>query len=329
MKRIEKIKAEKIIRRIERRCFDENDIDALFLKLRPYSKGFGLFREVSDFAAHYDKRNKGVSTDALQLVYLRMLFFNEYNATRKPLDIGEPFPLWVRRLMVMQVDRADKSVLKEKFGVTPERLKKRIETAFKVDKKKNISAPYNRKVIVNNIEAIEYILSFLYGGPTFTQGEIIDEVVSVLNANGVQYNEDRLRSLSDEITMCIILLFHKGEYDLGDGREGTTNISAEREQINHNVEYMDIEGNKVDMTDEHGMLYVSGYVDVPKGDGKVCIGTTLMTTRLKVERWCDESLFTIKEEVHGKFLHQYKCVDLSGDMALSEDFKLVNGDSNE
>ena len=42
MKQEEKIKAQKIIDKIETGNFDENDIDSLFMKLRPYSYNLNL-----------------------------------------------------------------------------------------------------------------------------------------------------------------------------------------------------------------------------------------------------------------------------------------------
>ncbi|MEI8654298.1 hypothetical protein P4S57_17195 [Pseudoalteromonas sp. Hal273] len=135
MKGIEKSKAQKLILKIEKGQFDENDIDSLFMRMRAYSNKMPVFREIADFVAHNDQRDRGLANQSLETMYLRMKYFLEYNSPKKSLDISSPFPLWIKKLMVLQVNKFKESVLKEKFNVTQQRLKSRIENAFKDDKK--------------------------------------------------------------------------------------------------------------------------------------------------------------------------------------------------
>ena len=65
MKFIEKTKVQKIVEKIESGHFDENDIDNIFMKLRAYSKNFWVFREIADFVAHNDERDRGLVNQAL------------------------------------------------------------------------------------------------------------------------------------------------------------------------------------------------------------------------------------------------------------------------
>ncbi|MDH5356168.1 MAG: hypothetical protein OEY09_17130 [Gammaproteobacteria bacterium] len=101
MKPIEKAKAQKLLVKLESGNFDENDIDNLFMRLRAYSHGNRIFREVADFVAHNDERNKGVATESLEAFYLSFKYFLEYISPKKSLDIGSSFPLYVKKLMRM------------------------------------------------------------------------------------------------------------------------------------------------------------------------------------------------------------------------------------
>ena len=76
----EKRKTQGLINKIQSGQFDENDVDGLFMKLRAYSTGFRVFREIADLIAHNDQRNHGLVNQALETVYLRMKFFMEYHS---------------------------------------------------------------------------------------------------------------------------------------------------------------------------------------------------------------------------------------------------------
>ena len=136
MKSIEKGKVQKIVDKIQSGNFDENDIDNIFMKLRAYSANFNVFREIADFVAHNDERDRGLVNQALEHMYLSIRFFLDYQGeNKKSLDIGVPFPSWILKLMKYQVERANESDLKTKFNVTRSRLISRIDSSFKVDKK--------------------------------------------------------------------------------------------------------------------------------------------------------------------------------------------------
>lgn len=93
MKETEMSKVNKIIDKISSGIFDENDVDILLLKLRAYSDGFPLFKELSDFVAHNDLRDRGIINTSMEVMYLRMRWYVEHVAPRKDLDITSPFPL--------------------------------------------------------------------------------------------------------------------------------------------------------------------------------------------------------------------------------------------
>jgi hypothetical protein len=322
MKSIERSKVQKLITKIENELFDENDIDSLFMKLRAYSSGFNIFREVSDFVAHNDLRNRGIANQSLETMYLRMKFFVEYNSPKKTLDLSQPFPLWIKKLMILQVEKCNEDDLKLKFKVTKNRLVNRIEGGFKEDKKNKIALYKQGKLSQETFHAIQHVLSFISGNASFDQDELINELVAVLTKNKVKFNEDKFRLLSDKITVCILLLFHHAEFDFKGYKPGKCSISPEKESISHNVQYVNAEGEKVDNVETFGNLSVRGLITL-KYDGKdLSIANSVMTTNLDTEKWCNQELFNIEAFNSDLPNHMCKRLKLDIDLCLGDDFKL-------
>src|SRR5262249_39146096 len=131
----EKRKVSKLLMKIQSGVFDENDVDSLFLKMRAFSYGNRVFREVADFVAHNDVRSRGVTFDWLEAFYLSMRLFVEYSYKKQSLDISSDIPLWIKRLMIYQADKCKDTDLRSKFGLSSERLKSKIRSLFKEDAK--------------------------------------------------------------------------------------------------------------------------------------------------------------------------------------------------
>jgi len=73
MKASEKAKAQKVLDRILAGCFEENDVEILFMKLRGFSSGHRVFQEVAHFVAHNNIRNRGFLHQALERFYLHSI----------------------------------------------------------------------------------------------------------------------------------------------------------------------------------------------------------------------------------------------------------------
>ena len=325
MKPVEKAKTQKLVDRILGGDFDENDVDSLFMKLRAYSTGFPLFREVSDFVAHNDLRDRGIANQSLETMYLRMKFFVEYDSPKKPLDIiSSPFPLWIKKLMKYQVYKCNEKELREKFNVTRDRLVSRIDTAFKEDKIKDVAIYKDGKLSMQSFEAIQHVLSFISGNPAFTQDDLMNEIIGVLLKNKFTIDEQMFRALSDKITLCTLLLFHNAEYDFKGHKKGRSQIGSERLSVSHNVRWLDSEGNEVDIKQSFGNLSISGTITLLNDDRDLSIGFSIMSTNLQAEQWCADDLFHI-EQLKGDTLgYLEKVLKLDIDLSLNEDFKLCN-----
>lgn len=322
MKPVEKNKAQKLVKKVESGHFDENDIDSLFMKLRAYSAGFSVFREVADFVAHNDKRDRGLANQSLETMYLRMKYFLEYNSPKKTLDLSSPFPIWIKKLMKLQVLKCDEADLRKKFNVTRQRLVSRIDSAFKEDKRNKVVSYKQGKLSEATFNAIQHVMSFISGNASFGQDEIMDELISVLKKNQLEFDESVLRELSDKITVCILLLFHHSEFDFKGYKPGQCKISSEKESISHNVKFVDSEGNEVEHEESFGNLSVNGTITLDKDGKDLSIAHTIIATNLSSEVWCSDGLFHIEPFSDEIPNHMCKRLKLDVDLCLNEEFKL-------
>lgn len=322
MKPVEKNKTQKLVNKIVSGHFDENDIDSLFMKLRAYSAGFPVFREVADFVAHNDKRDRGLANQSLETMYLRMKYFLEYNSPKKTLDLSLPFPIWIKRLMKFQVEKCDEENLRKKFNVTRQRLVSRIDSAFKEDKKDKVALYRQGKLSATTFDAIQHVMSFISGSASFCQDELISELICVLKKNKLEFDERVVSELSDKITVCVLLLFHNSEFDFRGYKLGRCYVSSEKESISHNVKFVDVDGNEVEHEESFGNLSVSGSITLEKDGKDLSIAHTVMATNLFSETWCSIGLFHIEPLSEGIPNHLCRRLKLDIDLCLNDEFKL-------
>lgn len=322
MKPAEKIKTQKLVKKIETGQFDENDIDSLFMKLRAYSAGFLVIREVADFVAHNDLRDRGLTNKSLETMYLRIKFFLEYDSPKTPLDLSSPFPIWIKKLMILQADKCNEEDLRKKFNVTSQRLINRIDKAFKEDKKNKIAVYQQDQLSQATFNAIQYVMSFISGNPTFNQDDLLNELISVLKKNQIDFDEPGLRALSNRITICTLLLFHHSVFDFNGKKKGQCEISSENGSISHNVRFVDVAGNQVEHHETFGNLHVKGTVNVEKDGEELSISHTIMSTNLASQDWCSDELFKI--EPMSKETPNYMCKRLMLDtnLCINTNFQL-------
>jgi hypothetical protein len=318
MKFIEKTKVQKIVEKIESGHFDENDIDNIFMKLRAYSKNFLVFREIADFVAHNDERDRGLVNQALEHMYLSIRFFLDYQGDNtKKLDISEPFPSWIIKLMKYQVDKVDESSLKKKFNVSKSRLISRIENSFKIDKEKALYK--DGKLSQTTFEAISYCMSFISGTPKFTQDDLVSELIGVLRLNQIVFNEQMIQEQANKITICTLLLFQNSTFSFKGYKLGQCKISADKDAIPYNMKFVDVDGNPVEHIESFGNLSVQGTVTLNHDNRDLNIAHTIMSTSLSAEEWCDNSLFKLDVSEHG---FCYKKLILDNNLFLNNEGRL-------
>jgi hypothetical protein len=319
----EKLKVQKTINDIAEGNFDERDVDSLFMGLRAHSASLVVFREIADFVAHNDLREKGLTNQSLEAFYLSFKYFSEYITPKKSLDIISPFPIYIKKLMKYQIDKCDERVLREKFNVTQERLKSRIDNLFKDNKKEKTTSLKNGKISKPNFEALQHVLGFIGSKPAYTQEQIVSELLSVIKANDLELDEEKFLQQSDKITLCILTLIHKSNYDIKGHKHGFCEISCENLSYPYNQNYVDADGNNVQIEHSHGKLQINGHVTVINRGKDLTVCYPVLQTELATEDWCDENMYSIEQIDAGNNQIMYKKVIFDSDIGINEQFRLV------
>ncbi len=324
MKASEKIKAQKVVDKIQAGSFDENDIDNLFMRLRAYSAGFRVFREIADFVAHNDARDRGLLNESLEAFHLSFKYFMEYRMPgMRSLDVSKPIPIYIKKLMKYQVDKCKPEVLREKFNVTPERLKSRIDNFFKDDKKTKTTQLQNFKLGRDGLATLDHLLSFIGCVPAFTGHDLAKDLLAVLRHNKLMFDEATLIEQHPKIILCVMLLMHQTKFILESGITGDCRMGVENTRV-----FTDQGAPTEDTAVTSGLLQVMGTVSLVRPDGSPMeMSYPVFLSDLQIIDYCDASLFS--NSVFPETSEwDVPLVDLDDDLVLLDSGKLGRASSS-
>lgn len=292
MKYSEVIKCQKIVEAIQSGSFDENDIDNLLIKLRDYSRGNNLFNEVAHFVAHSKDRDRGINHKALEAYYLRMKFYAEYQMDNTPqLNLFQPSPAYIKKLMHYQIENSDGKGLYKKFGTTKKGLKSGLEKLLIESRdRKTVCIDSNSGFAQNIVDAINYIMQYVYTVESFSLDNFLKEVVNVLKINNISFDEVELLAQRNKIIMCILWLLHDTKFTYKDLKPAYFKISSRYTQVVKFPESSEGEGEIIP-EDGFGNLNLIGYVDVEPMGKNIAMGYPFLNTNLRSEEWCDGSMY--------------------------------------
>ncbi|MDC4547506.1 hypothetical protein OHV46_08720 [Acinetobacter baumannii] len=313
MKLIEKHKLEKILEKVESGQFDENDIDNLFIKLRPYYKGFKKFKEIADFVAHNDERDRGLLNQALEHRYLMMKYFIDYvyDNDAEPLDMGKPFPAWVIKLLKYQSEFVDKQKFLQDYKQSITSFLKKVDQVFKINEKEKTALYIGGSVSELFLSGLKECLHFISFRPAFNQDDLIKEILGVLKANKINFNKDKIKYQSDKITICILLLMHNATYTYNKKELGSSYITYENLIEIANNPSQDI---------GFGRLIIGGLIKIELKKGvEREIHSPLLFTNLIAEQWCDAALISTEIKENGI---KIKKLSLEENLVLNHSSKL-------
>lgn len=321
MKLTEKAKVEKIILNIQSGKFNENDVDNLFIKLRPYSFGLLIFREIADFVAHNDERNRGLVNQSLKTMYLRMKFFREYNQENKEIDLGLPNPEWIRELFLLQVEKIDEGTLKKNTNYNKSELKKEINKAKKIE---SSFFKYER-LDLKILNALNYIISFINANSICNQFQLIEEIVKVIEKNKLEYIRDDFLQQSDKIMLSILLLLHNSNFNIKGEELAFCKIGSQKDSISYNTTFINSKGEIVKHEEEYGNLEIQGHVKLMFNEKELGISHTIIETNLNIEKWCEKEMFKIEPYSADSTVKLLcKRIKFNDGITISENFKLQN-----
>jgi hypothetical protein len=319
----ELVKVSALLNRIEAGRFDANDVDALLIKLRPYSAPRSVFREIADFVAHADARDKGVTWDSMTAFADVMRYFVEYVAPKQPLHIAEPFPIYVYRLFRSQTLLADESQLKQRFRISPQSLLAKIESNFQVNRAAKSCYLRVHKDGVEFLAALRYVTGFIHSRPAFDLADFHRELRALLRSYNIATVESALIEQTDRISLALLCLLSGTEFSLPEGETATCVAGAESH-------YRILEGKRRTPIGEVtlepsslGKLQIRGQVKVISKGKPVTVAYPVVSTQLDPHDHCDPSLFEVLSETNEFGLFRAEFLNLPPHMALRSDFKLV------
>jgi hypothetical protein len=317
------VKIEPLIHRIESGLFDANDIDSLLIKLRPYARSRRVFREIADFVAHADLRNRGVTCESMTGFADSMRFFIEYTGRRQALDISKPFPAYVYRLFRSQTVMADEAELRHRFRVSHQSLLKKIENNFKIEKTSRLCSLRPNKDGKEFLAALQYVTGFIHSKPAFDISEFHAQLRELLTEQGIGFDVVRFIAQMDRVSLALLCLLSGTEFVLPDGDVAKCLLSTEHHFRILTGQRKTPIGEVTSEPSQFSALQISGNIQVLNQGRQITVAYPLVTTNLNPHDHCDASLFEIHSEENefGEFRAEF--VNLAADMALTPQFKLV------
>ncbi len=277
MKSIDKKKTQKLIEKIESGDFDYNVVDSLFMLLRAYSNGYPIFREFSDFVAHNDERNRGMVKSSLEYMYLSIKFAQEYPYKNRNLNISDPFPSWIKKLMIYQIDKINEKILRSNYNYDKTQLTNLINRIFSIIKGKQLVQLIDNKMSIQKYVVIRFLLSFIDIHPTFSQNQVLTNVIEVVKKNGLIISESAFLKNKNKFFLNLIILLHHTKYKYGDQQIGYSIIECHG-------------GNDI----ESKLIQVSGIFNI---DDDTTIVFKILTTDLTASDYVDKNILE-NEEFH-------------------------------
>ncbi|MDD1976965.1 hypothetical protein [Pseudomonas tussilaginis] len=295
MKLAEKVKAQKLLKNIESGSFDENDVEMLLMRLRPYAGDNHVFREAADFVAHNDERYKGLVNHSLDGIALSMKFFQEYGMDGKaPLDMTKEFPGYIKSFLLYQTDKYPEAELREKCSLSRRQAREIINDVIK----NSPTAGYcvlKENLKPKKLELLRLLFSMVISKPVFTRGQFLSELKRVVYENDIELDEAKFDAQADAIIVLFALLIHEVPFKLSFGCNAVCHLYVYEQ-------------------DQNPTVRISGTCNL--GEGLVGVSCSVFDTELPAAKILSESLLVRREVAPGYNITSYD---------LNRSLHLVNG----
>lgn len=248
MKLVERVKVERTVEKIQGGTFDQDDIELLLIRLRAHSGAYWVFKEASHFVAHNDVRDQGVINESLDTFSLSFRFFMEYGYSGVGLRLDEPFPAYVKKLLMLQVKKFDEKELCKETGLGRAKLLAKIDNHIKKSEKGQYVLEI-KKAGEKVYNAFAYLLRRIKVAPVFSPEDLYDEFIGVLSTNNVAHDQHALFEQKDRFILSFALMLHQTQHKLTDGKVG--NCELDFEEVDGEMLLLVKAGVKVDFKDSH------------------------------------------------------------------------------
>jgi hypothetical protein len=321
-------KLNQIVDRIHAGRFDENDVDNLLIKLRPYAGTKTIFLEVAHFVAHSDARDRGLAQQSITAFVDSMQYFQEYVADKRQLDLSVPFPAYVYRLFLSQARLSDERRLKAEYKMSHATLIKKIEANFSIDKQTDKCSLRNNKGGIELFAALQFITSFIHSKAAFNVRDFHRELKDVMRGQKVPFDETAWDAQAGRISLAILCLVSNADFLLAGGGKASCRLATESHFRLLGGQRRLPSGVMSSEPTSFGNLMILGEATVKSANkAPIRISFPLVATDLDPNEHCNHSLF-VRDQASEDFGDcKVEILNLARDMSLSEEFKLVRTDS--
>jgi hypothetical protein len=184
------------------------DLDRLFLGLRDRSGGRACFREVGDFVAHRDTREKGIVSQVGKDVFTSV---DVWSLTMRGIT---PTFADVTRAAHANLRVATNEQLKARCGCNREAARSRLKNALtKIERGASLTA--------SELQVLEYLGNTFIWRPAFSSEQLFREFTEVLIQNKMigQLDRAKLAALEVFLTLYALALMHGSSITLENGHK--------------------------------------------------------------------------------------------------------------
>lgn len=184
------------------------DLDRIFLGLRDRCHGLASIREIGDFVAHRDQREKGAVTDTVRDIHLSLDSWLHQGEGRFP-DLAK-----AKRICAANLRTATDAQLGARLGLRREVVKSVLTQAIK-----KIEANRFEKVTKREQAVFNYLAGAFIWNPAFTDEQVGGDLAAFLTKTGALRPEERAAfdANHDFLALYVTALMHDSAVVMDDG----------------------------------------------------------------------------------------------------------------
>jgi len=184
------------------------DLDRIFLGLRDQCHGLASIREIGDFVAHRDQREKGAVTNTVRDIHLSLDSWLHQGEGRFP-DLAK-----AKRICAANLRTATDAQLDARLGLRREVVKSVLAQAIR-----KMDADRFEKVTKREQEVFNYLAGAFIWNPAFTDEQVGSELAVLLTKTGALRSVERAAfdANHDFLTLYVTALMHDSAVVMDDG----------------------------------------------------------------------------------------------------------------
>ncbi len=175
-----------------------DDLDRLFLALRDRSAARASVREVGDFVAHRDQREKGLVTRTARDIFTSFESWLRISVMRQPFTLAG-----IRKTAEANLRNATDAQLLGRLGLKRAVVKSVLAQALNKAERGAVATVRERKTV-------DYLGGAFIWNPAFTEAALVEDLLLVLSDTGLlrRSEHNAFRALSSYLALYVITLMH-------------------------------------------------------------------------------------------------------------------------